>query len=151
MDFHGFVTGLHNLTRWFVVIAAIYALFTMFSGVSGRKFGPSDRRAGLIYTSLLDLQLLLGLILIFLNPALRAGLQDFGSVMSDAYLRRYIVEHSFLMILAVVAAHVGSGMAKNAALPDRSRFMRAGIFYVISLLLIAVAIPWNNSSLIPWL
>ncbi len=149
MDFHSFLTGLHNLTRWLVVLAGLLALFTMLSGLSGRKFGPGDRRAGLIYTIVLDVQLLLGLLLFFVSPYIQAGMQNMGSAMSDSTLRFFMVEHTLMMVLAVVAGHIGSAMGKKADLPDRTRFLRAAIFYAISLALIAFATPWGR-SLIPW-
>lgn len=149
MDFYSFLTGLHNLTRWLVVLAGIIALVTMFSGLSGRKFGPGDRRAGLIYTMVLDIQLVIGLVLYFVSPLIQAGLQNMGAAMSDSALRFFLVEHALMMVLAVVAAHIGSSMGKKASLPDRQRFLRAGIFYLISFVLIAAATPWGR-SLIPW-
>ena len=149
MDFHSFLTGLHNLTRWLVVLAGLLALVTMVTGLSGRKFGPGDRRAGLIYTIVLDLQLVIGLLLYFISPLIQAGMQDMGAAMSNPDLRFFLVEHSVIMVLAVAAGHIGSSMAKKASLPDRSRFMRAAIFYVISLALIFFATPWGR-SLIPW-
>lgn len=149
MDFHLFLTGLHNLVRWLVLIAGVLAFVVMITGLSGRRFGPGDRRAGLIYTAVIDLQLLVGLILFFVSPITSGAMQNMGEAMSNTAMRFYLVEHTLMMVLAVVAAHIGYSQTKKAALPDRSRFMRGAIWYGISLLLIFLAIPWDR-SLLPW-
>lgn len=149
MDFHLFLTGLHNLVRWFVLIAGVLAFVVMITGLSGRRFGPGDRRAGLIFTAVLDLQLLVGLILFFVSPITSGAMQNMGAAMSDAFMRFFLVEHTLMMVLAIVAAHIGYSQTKKAALPDRSRFMRGTIWYGISLVLIFAAIPWDR-SLLPW-
>ena len=149
MDFHIFLTGLHNLTRWLVVLAGIFALFTMLSGLTGRKFGAGDKRSGLIYTAVLDLQLLIGLILFFVSPITSGAMQNMGEAMANSDLRFFLVEHTLMMVLAVVAAHIGYSQSKKASLPDRGRFMRGAIFYGLSLVLIALAIPWFR-PLLPW-
>ncbi|HLR47255.1 MAG TPA: hypothetical protein VK092_08840 [Deinococcales bacterium] len=149
MDFASFLLGLHNLTRWLIILAGIIALVTMFTGLGGRRFGPGDRRAGLIYTIVLDVQLLIGLVLYGVSPFMKGLMQNMGEAMSDSGARFFLVEHAVLMVLAIVAAHVGTALARNANLPDRTRFMRGAIFYVISLVLVFAAIPWDRSFL-PW-
>lgn len=149
MDFHIFLTGLHNLVRWLVIIAGVLAFVVMITGLSGRRFGPGDKRAGLIYTAVIDLQLLLGLILFFVSPITSGAMQNMGVAMGDAVLRFFLVEHTLMMVLAVVAAHIGYSLSKKESVPDRGRFMRGAIFYGLSLVLIFLAIPWDR-TLLPW-
>jgi len=152
MNFSDFLIGLHNLLRWFVLLGGVLAVITMLSGLSGRKFGPGDRRAGLIYTISLDLQLLVGLILLWLSPLTGPLLRDMsqmGAAMSNPDLRFFIAEHPVLMIIAVIVAHIGSSQTRKAGLTDRARFTRGGIFYGLSLVLVLAAIPWGR-TLIPW-
>ena len=62
---------LHNLTRWLVVAAAVYALARAVWGWLGkRKWEKGDHTAGILFTSMMDLQLLLGLLLYFVNRLL---------------------------------------------------------------------------------
>ena len=149
MDFHIFLTGLHNLVRWLVIIAGVLAFVVMITGLSGRRFGPGDKRAGLIYTAVIDLQLLLGLLLFFVSPLTRGAMQNMGVAMGDSVMRFFLVEHTLMMVLAVVAAHIGYSLSKKESIPDRGRFLRGAIFYGLSLVLIALAIPWDR-TLLPW-
>lgn len=150
MDFAAFLLGLHNLTRWLIILAGILALVTMFGGLGGgRRFGPGERRAGLIYTIVLDVQLLIGLVLYGISPFMQGLMQNMSGAMSDSRARFFLVEHAVLMVLAIVAAHLGSALSRKESLPDRTRFMRAAIFYTISLVLVFAAIPWDRSFL-PW-
>ena len=60
---------LHNISRWLVLVFGILAAARAFSGWRGKKaWTPADDRAGLLFTSLLDLQLLFGLVLYFTSP-----------------------------------------------------------------------------------
>src|SRR5690625_4361686 len=92
MDFASFLLGLHNLTRWLIILAGIIALVTMFTGLGGRRFGPGDRRAGLIYTIVLDVQLLIGLALYGVSPFMKGLMQNMGEAMSDSGARFFLVE-----------------------------------------------------------
>lgn len=150
MDFYVFLTGFHNLLRWLVVIGGVLAFAVMLTGLlGGRRFGPGDRRAGLIYTAVIDLQLLVGLLLFFVSPLTSGAMQNMGVAMGDSVLRFFLVEHTLMMVLAVVAAHIGYSLSKKETVADRGRFMRGAIFYGLSLVLIALAIPWDR-SLLPW-
>ena len=58
---------LHNLTRWLVIVFAVLVLVRAFRGwLKGLTWEKSDDRAGILYTSFLDTQFLLGLMLYFL-------------------------------------------------------------------------------------
>ena len=61
--------------------------------------------------------------------------------MGDDQLRFFGVEHAFMMIVAVILAHVGSVMVKRAA-ESRSKYIRSAIWFTISTLVVLVAIPW---------
>ena len=57
---------LHSLIRWVVVLAALVALVRAIGGLAGRQaWSALDRRLGVIFTSAMDTQLLIGLLLYF--------------------------------------------------------------------------------------
>ena len=140
---------LHNIIRWIVVIAGMVAAIRAVVGWLGsRQWSDLDNRLGLIFTISLDIQVLLGLLLYFvLSPITTNAFSDFGQAMSEAGTRFYFVEHSALMVVALILAHVGRSQSKKAP-NDRSRHTRAAVFFVLSLVAIAVAVPWAGRPLL---
>lgn len=145
-----FLVGLHNLLRWVIVLGGLYALVGAVRGLAtNAAWTGADRRAGLIFTSSLNLQFLLGLLLYVVSPLTRSAMADMGAAMANSQLRFFAVEHVVTMLLAVVAAQVGYSTARRAA-DDRARFVRATIGYAVAGLLIVVGVPWWR-PLVPWL
>ncbi|MFO0658715.1 MAG: hypothetical protein U0165_02620 [Polyangiaceae bacterium] len=133
---------IHSWLRWVVLAAAVHALFRAIRGAtSAATFEPSDRKAGLIFVASLDSQVLLGLILYFVSPLTPGSGEAFKLSMKDPMLRFFAVEHLTAMILALVAAHVGSVLARKAS-EDVQKFKRSAISIVVSLLLIVGGLPW---------
>jgi hypothetical protein len=90
----------------------------------------------------LDLQFAIGLALyVVFSPLTRQGFDDFGAAMRDAPIRYFLLEHPLIMLLAVVAAHVGAVKIRRAA-SDAERFQRASIWLGLSLAALAGFIPW---------
>lgn len=137
------VLTLHSLVRWAIVIVGIVAVVRAVMGARGGKpWTQLDDRLGLIFTSAMDLNLLLGLLLYFLfSPLTESALKDMGAAMGNSGLRFFAVEHALLMIIAVVVAHIGRSRAKKAA-ADAGKFKQTAIFFGIALVLVFLAIPW---------
>ena len=137
---------LHSLLRWVVLAAGVFAAVRGISGWrSGRPWTLADDRAALWFTSALDLQMLLGLLLYFwLSPITTAALQDFGGAMGNSGLRFWAVEHPFGMIVAIALAHIGRGRLKRIH-DDKKRHRTAAIFFTLALLIMAASIPWPGS------
>lgn len=136
------VLMIHSVLRWLVVIAAVAAAGKALAGWLGRQpFTRLDDRLGLIFTILMDVQLLIGLILyVFLSPLTQSAFQNMGAAMSDGTLRFFAVEHSAVMVAAVVLTHVGRALTRRA--PEAGRHRRAALWYGLALLAILFAIPW---------
>ncbi|MCC6168097.1 MAG: hypothetical protein IT329_12800 [Caldilineaceae bacterium] len=147
---YALVLGLHNLLRWVVILAALYLLFRTYSGLFGRRaFTGQDAAAARWFTISLDVQVLVGLLLYFvLSPVTRAALANFGAAMSDSQMRFFAVEHSLMMIVAVILGHIGTAQVRKAA-DDRTKFVRSAIWYTIAILVILAAVPWAFSPLLP--
>jgi hypothetical protein len=132
---------IHNILRWLVILTAFWALFRVWGGLLARRtWAAADRHAGLAFTSTLNLQLVLGLIVLFAGPT-GAAFSNMGQAMKDPTTRFFAVEHPFLMILAVVVAQVGFSLAKRAA-TDRARFLKAAIPYTLATIFVLISIPW---------
>lgn len=134
--------ALHNLTRWLVLIFAVFALFRAYAGWLGKKpYVELDRKAGVFFGAAMDTQMLLGIILWIFGAW---GLKVLGTNNSQFFS----VEHSLTMVLAVVVSHVGSIMAKKAA-DALQKHRAAAIWFTISVLLVISAIPWTQRALFP--
>ena len=137
------VLTLHSLVRWAIVIVGVVAVVRAFVGWRGNKpWAQLDDRLGLGFTSTMDLNLLLGLLLYFvLSPITTGALRDMGAAMGNSVTRYFAVEHILLMIIAVVVAHIGRARSKKAA-SDAGKHKQAAIFFTVSLVLVLLAIPW---------
>jgi len=137
-----FLKDIHSVMRWVVLILAVWALFRMWRGsVSGAAWRKADQMSGLAFTSFLNLQVLVGLVLYATSPITHAAMANFAAAMKDPILRFYAVEHSTGMILAAVIAQVGYSISKRAT-TDGTKFMRAAISYSVAVLIVIASIPW---------
>jgi hypothetical protein len=140
--FYTVVLVLHNLLRWVVVLTAAWALMRAWSGWLGKRpWSKADRQAGAFFGISLDVQLLLGLILAFISPILRAAYGDLGSLAMQDPFRFFLIEHMPVMVAAVFLVHIGTAAARKGA-DDTAKHRRAAIWFTLAALAIAIAIPW---------
>jgi uncharacterized membrane protein YphA (DoxX/SURF4 family) len=132
--------------RWLVLIVLVLAIIFAFAGWFGKKeWTKRDKLTGLILTIFMDIQFLVGLILYaFVSPLTKAAFADFGAAMKNADIRFYAVEHILMMLIALVLVHIGRSKSKKATAPEKQH-RAAAIFYIIALLLIVAAIPWERA------
>lgn len=133
----------HNLLRWVVLVAALVAILVALSGWSGAKpAGAMLRRYTVLFVIAMDLEFLVGLLLYFgASPITRTALTNISAAMSQKEPRFFTVEHTLLMFLAVVCAHVGGALSRKGR-TDAAKYRGAAIAFAISLLLILAGIPW---------
>ena len=131
------VLATHNIVRWIILVLGIIALFRAYRGWLGKQaWTPTDRKVGVFFGSALDLQLLLGIILVILVVT-QSGFATLGP---------YLLDHVLPMVLAVILAHVGSVRSRKAA-SDAEKHKQAAIWYTIVFLVLLVAIPWPRRLL----
>jgi hypothetical protein len=114
----------HGEMRWLVGLATLAVLLRSVAGwLRAASFGKGDRVLMAVFTTLLDVNLLLGLVLLFGLPG------EFPA---------YRLEHAFTMVLAVVVAHAWAGWKRsdNAALKFRNNLFVAVV--VLALVLVGV-------------
>ncbi len=122
------VLFLHNLVRWIVLIIAVVALVRAYLGwLQLREWTEADRRVGVFFTSALDTQLLLGIVLVLLR-----GISTLGTT---------LYEHVIPMIVAVIIVHMGSAMVKRTA-EAVHKHRRAALWYTLGFLIVLLSIPW---------
>jgi hypothetical protein len=135
--FFTIVLATHNVVRWIILVLGVIALFRAYRGWLGKQpWTPTDRKVGVFFGSALDVQLLLGIVLVILLVT-QSGV---------ASLSPYLIEHVLPMLLAVILAHVGSIRSRKTA-SDVGKHQQAAIWYTIVFLVILVAIPWRGRLL----
>lgn len=142
--YHGFL-HVHDTLRWLVLLSLIVTLAKYLNGWIGNKgWTKTDNLLGIIFVSLMDLQVLTGLVLyFFLSPVTKMAFSDFGAAMKNDALRFYAVEHIAMMVIALALIHIGRAKSKKAA-TDLKKFKTAVIFFLISFVVIVAAIPWSR-------
>jgi hypothetical protein len=137
---------IHSWLRWAVILIALFAILRAVTGASSRRpWSPADDRAGLLFTIVVDVQLLLGLLLYFaLSPITQGALRDFGGAMGVSATRYWAIEHVFGMVVGVLLAHRGRARAKSIADHARRHKVTA-IFFVLALVAILASIPWPGT------
>lgn len=129
---------LHSGFRWVVLITLILAIIQVAGKLSGNhSFTDKDKKMPLFAFISSHIQLLVGLILYFISPKVIFS----AEAMKSALSRFFLVEHTTMMILAIIVISVGYIMAKKVA-PEKKAFSRIFWAYLVGLILILASIPW---------
>lgn len=114
---------IHGELRWLVALAAFVVIVKFLIGWLGkREYASIDRTLLMIFTILLDINVLLGLIILF-----------FGGGFTGPRL-----EHATTMILAAIAGHMTALWRKT---PDSSKKYRNQLLMVaLALLLVLMGV-----------
>ena len=125
-DLYPHFTGVHGLFRWILLVFALAAIITAFSGWSGRKPAtPILFWLGLFFVLAMDLELITGVLLYLgASPALRST----------------FIGHGVIMFGAVLCAHVGGALTRKAP-TDALKYRGPAIAWAISLLVMLAGIP----------
>ena len=134
-----FVLNVHSWLRYAVLAAALWTLMRSVMA-KGRPWTPADARSLRIFTIVLDIQVLLGLILYFTRGWMPRG-DTMAAVMRDSVARFWAVEHIFGMLVAVTLAHIGAVRIRRAR-TDAHRHTLTLIFVGLALVVIFFSIPW---------
>jgi len=133
---------IHSILRWFILLSGIGVLFSCFLGISRKlPFAPLGRRTGLIYVSLIDTQFLLGALIYTISPIVHALWADPSAGMKQHELRFFGVEHTTIMVIALILAHIGAIRSRRAKEALKA-YSVALTWYALSLALILLGIPW---------
>jgi membrane protein DedA with SNARE-associated domain len=136
---------IHTTLRWLILLSMVTTLIKYIIGwFGGQPWKKIDNLLGIVFTSLMDLQLLTGLTLyFFLSPITKMAFSDFGAAMKNDNLRFFAVEHLSVMLIAVVLVHIGRAKSKKAK-TDIDKFRTATYFFLIALVIIVATIPWSR-------
>jgi hypothetical protein len=131
----GIVLQLHAIWRWVLLVAAVVVVLKALIGWLGKRpFTRLDDQLGLIFTMVVDIQVLLGLIIWLFGPI---GLKTLTQAMSNPGLRFLALEHPILMLIALAFAHIGRARSKQAT-DDAAKHRTSFIFYLLSFVFITL-------------
>ena len=126
----------HSHFRWIVVLAGLAVCIKFLYGWLGQKsFGKADQALFKIYAGIIDLQLLTGLLFLF------------WSGLSSAGFPRYRIEHTFIMLIVVVLAHLFKRWQTAA---DPIRFRNGFVLILLSIILIFIGVLMLPAGLQRW-
>lgn len=128
MTIEQIVRFLHSWNRWLLVAAALVTLLYFARGwLTSQPWTKRSQTLLTLFSSLVDLQWLLGLILLI----------SFGSV--TGFGIRHYWEHLTMQTIAVIVAHLHVRWRKQE-LEDKSRYQRGFLLVIGVLVLIVVGI-----------
>ena len=138
----------HSLLRYFIFIALIVVIVNSLMGMMNRKpFGFWDNKFSLYLLIFTHMQLVVGIILYFMNLSQNRLVQFNESTMKNAALRYWAVEHLVGMLVAVVVITVARASAKRQP-DDIAKHKRLFIFNLIALAIIVVTITLGDRGLL---
>jgi uncharacterized membrane protein len=110
---------IHGEVRWLVAVLAVVIIIKFAIGWLGRrKYTSLDRGLLTAYTILLDINVLLGLVLLFFNGGINGPR----------------IEHTTTMLLAVIAGHMTAMWRRSTDAP--TKFRNQLLLVALSLLLV---------------
>ena len=123
----------HSGLRWVLLLLLILTIITALSK-SGNKtpWTAKDKKLSLFTLIATHLQALLGFGLYFLSPKVEFS----SNTMSNPVFRFFTMEHTVMMLIAIILITMGNRHSKNGN--ARKVFW----FYLIALMIILAAIPW---------
>lgn len=140
-------TGLlhtHSTLRYVVLLLLVLVVAKSLVGLLNKKpFDKGDEKFTLWLMIGTHLQLVVGLVLFFISPAVKFG----SETMKDAVTRYWTVEHSFMMIIAVVLITLARTTTKKMS-DDRAKHKRVFIMSSLALVIIVVAIIMSGRGLL---
>lgn len=115
----GTLMTIHGEIRWLVAIVAVVVILKFLYGWLGRRtYASMDRTLLLVYTILLDINVLLGLVLLLFNGGFSGPR----------------IEHATTMLLAVIAAHMTAMWRRSTN--SATKYRNQLLMVALSLLLV---------------
>lgn len=141
---HNVLLITHSYLRYIILIMLIVVIITSLVGLINKKpYSDTDNKLGLFLFISTHLQLLLGLILFFVSPAVQFS----GEAMKDPSIRHWLVEHNTAMIIAIVFITLARTTSKKMT-NSEARHKRMLIFNLIALAIIIFTISISGRDFI---
>jgi len=123
----------HSGLRWILLILLVVTIFTAFGKRDGKvPLSAGDKKLSLFTLIATHLQAVIGLLLYYVS----AKVEFSANTMSSPTFRFFTVEHTLMMLIAIVLITMGNRHAKAG------NAKKLFSFYLIALIIILAAIPW---------
>ena len=135
---------IHSYWAYIVLLILIFAVVNAVIGLRTKKeFQEKDLRISLFALIASHIQLIIGFIA-FYTSDFYATMRSvgMGEVMKNSELRKPLIEHPTMIIIAVALITIGFSKHKKKT-TDSDKFKTITIFYGIALLIILGMIPWD--------
>lgn len=143
---YSFLLKFHSGLRYIVLLLVLLAIIQALAGWFGnKKYTEGNRKLNLFAMISAHTQLLIGLVLYFFSPFV--NFSDMANTMKDATSRYWTVEHSVMMLFALVLITVGHSRSKKAA-EDAGKHRSIAIFYGLAIVVILVAIAQSGRPIL---
>ena len=135
---YSLLTHTHSGLRWIVLLTLLVAIGNAIGKTGGnRPYLNKDKKLSLMAMMFTHFQFIIGLILYFVSPKVVFSVES----MSNSVLRFFLVEHIFIMFLAVILITIGYSRSKRA-IDEGKKFRNILVFYLLGLILMLAGIPW---------
>lgn len=127
----------HSGLRWAALFLLVFAILNALVSKSKGEYVKKDKMINLFAMVFLHIQLLLGIVLVFISDktAFVSGW------MKIPMYRFYGMEHILMMVLAIALVTIGRRKAENETVVSK-KHSKIALWYTLGLLLILAAIPW---------
>ena len=140
--------ALHSLFRWLVLASLLIAVTTAFTGwIKNKPFTQRDNAIRHWTATIAHIQLLIGIVLYFISPIIDYFLHHYSEAVHQRQIRFFGMEHSVVMVLAIIILTIGSMKAKRVA-TDQAKFKTMAIWFTLALLIILALIPFPFSPMV---
>lgn len=134
----------HSYLRYFILIALIVVILKSLLGwLQNKPYGVWDNKLGLYLFIFTHMQLLAGLILYVTSDMVQFS----GAAMKNDTLRYWLVEHSSMMLIAIVLITMARITSKKMT-SDVAKHRRMVVFNALALVIILVAISMSGRGIL---
>jgi hypothetical protein len=136
---------IHSYWAYIVLIILIFAVVNTVIGLTSKKeFKDKDLRISLFALIASHIQLIIGFIAYYTSSYYEMAREvGMGEVMKNSDLRKILVEHPLVGIIAITLITIGFSKHKKKT-TDAAKFKTIAVFYGIALLLILSRLPWSQ-------
>lgn len=134
---------IHSSLRWIILITLLVHLYCIYTGYFKHKpFTKFNNIFSHVTVGFIHLQFVIGLYVYYTSEKTSIFLSDVKGSIAISELRFYAVEHSLIMLIAIIIITIGSFKAKRIE-DERKKYKIQIIYFTIGLILILAGIPWN--------